>query len=78
MLDQKNEFFGLRYNLCCLSFGGDKDVIVINDVPLPPTPVEVITLWARRIAHRESLLASDCVQVMLFTYHELPATFQHG
>src|SRR5262249_9388141 len=45
-LNHFSEFFGLRQNLRCFSFSGDKSVIVINHVPLSPTPVEVVAVRA--------------------------------
>jgi hypothetical protein len=45
-LNQFSEFFGLRQNLGCFSFSGDKSVIVINHVAFPATPVEVVAVRA--------------------------------
>jgi hypothetical protein len=53
LLDDLNEFFGLCQNLLCFSLGGNKRVIVINQVSLSPTSVEVITVGVRTFANRE-------------------------
>ena len=53
LLDHLNGFFGLGQNLLRLGLGRDKGVIVINHVPLPPAPVEVITVRVGSLANRE-------------------------
>ena len=53
LLDDSDEFFGLGQDLFRFSLGGDKGVIVINNVPLSPASVEVITVRVRSFADRE-------------------------
>src|SRR5260370_10474824 len=53
LLDDRNEFLGLGHNLLRLSLGGDKGVIVVNHVPLPPASIEVITVRVSSFPNRE-------------------------
>src|SRR5215471_542288 len=53
LLDDLNEFLGLRHNLLRLSLSRDKGVIVINHVPFSPTSVEVIAVGVRGLSNRE-------------------------
>jgi hypothetical protein len=40
LLNDLDEFFGLRHNLFRLRLGGDKGVIVVNHISLSPASVE--------------------------------------
>lgn len=53
LLDDLKEFFGLRHNLLRLSLGGDKCIIVVDDVPFPPSYVEIIAVWVCGFTNRE-------------------------
>lgn len=52
-LDQFGEFFGFRQNFRSLRFGSNKSIVIVDDIPLPPASVEVVTERIRSFANRD-------------------------
>jgi hypothetical protein len=52
-LDEFGEFFDFRQNFRGLRFGSNKSIAIVDDIPLPPASVEVVTEWIRSFANRE-------------------------
>jgi hypothetical protein len=53
LLNDTRELSCFRENLKCFCLAGDKGVIAINHVPLPPAPIEVVTSRVRSFAKRD-------------------------